>query len=311
MLRLLVLLALAVPAALAQTAPDTLRHLPPGTDFVLHEYTGAYSGYILGHNSRGTEEYAERYHIDGSGRLIGVIAHIQGVVAHPNHVAGFNAYRVAASGLPNALIGSKQLFYGDLDLSGEPMLVRFSAPVAVADSFFVSFNVGDYSHGGYDGDDVALLAGPDGSRTETGGGSFGQNAVRLHNHGVRDWADLYTQNFTPVATHLALFPIVELANATAAEEAPAIVSMDLTLRAAYPNPARGAATVAFELAAPADVRVDLYDVAGRLVRGTDLGARGTGAHTHALDLEGLAPGAYVYAVSAGPSRLFSTLTIAH
>lgn len=303
------LLVLAAPTALAQ-APDTLRHLAPGTDLVLHEYPAPYSGDILGLNSRGTEEYAEKYRVEGGGRLVGLVAHLGGVFAHPNHIAEFNAYRVGANRLPGVRIASKQFFYQNLDLTGGPMLVRFGTPVAVTDSFFVSFNVGDYSHGGYDGDEIAVLAGPDGSREGAGAGSFGQNAVRLHNHTRLDWADLYTQNFTPVATHLALFPIVELANATAGEEGPALVSMGLTLRAAYPNPARGVATVAFELAAPADVRVDLYDVAGRLVRGADLGARAAGAHTHALDLEGLAAGTYVYTVSAGPSRLFSTLTIA-
>ena len=310
MLRLLALLALAAPAALAQTAPDTLRHLPPGTDLVAHEYAAPRSGYVLGHNSQRTEEYGERYRIEGTGRLVGVVAHLTGAVAHENHIAEFNAYRVGANGLPDALLGKKQLFYGDLDLSGGPMIARFNTPVAMADSFFVTFNVGDYAHGGYDGDEIAVLAGPDGSREAGDLGAFGRNVVRLHNHGVRDWADLYTQNFTPIATHLALFPIVELEGATAGEDGPALVSMDLTLRAAYPNPARSAATLAFELAAPADVRVEVFDAAGRLVRSADLGGRAVGAHTHALDLGGLAPGAYVYAVSAGPARLFSTLTVA-
>lgn len=309
MFRLLFLLAIAAPAALAQTAPDTLRHLAPGTPFVAHTYATPRTGYILGHNSRGTEEYAEKYRVTGGGRLVGMVAHLNGVVANRNNISEFNAYRVGANRLPDLRIASKQVFYGDLDLSGGPMMVRFNAPVAVADSFFVSFNVTDYQHGGFDGDALTVLAGPNGSRSPADAARFGRNAVRLHNHALRDWADLYRQNFTPIATHLALFPIVELTNPTAGEDAPALVSLGLTLRPAYPNPARGQATVAFELGAPADVRVELYDVQGRLVRSAALGAQGAGTHTHALDLGGLAPGTYVYGVAAGPSRLLSTLTV--
>jgi hypothetical protein len=311
MIRLLILLALLVaPAAVAQTAPDTLRHLAPGTPLVVHEYAAPRTGYVLGHNSRRTEEYAEKYHLTGGGRLIGVVAHLGGVVANANNIAEFNAYRVGTNRLPSVRVASKQVLYGSLDLSGGPMLVRFNAPVTVADSFFVSLSVGDYSHGGFDGDAWAVLAGPHASRAATDLGRFGRNAVRLHNHTVQDWVDLYLQNFTPLATHLALFPVIEPTGATAGEGGPVLAAGSLALHPVAPNPTSGAARVGFSLAAPADhVRVEVYDATGRRVEVAHLGARAAGPHGHALFLGARPPGLYLVAVSADADRLYGSLTL--
>lgn len=53
--------------------------------------------------------------------------------------------------------------------------------------------------------------------------------------------------------------------------------------AVAPNPARAGCSLAFELAAPGPVRLDLYDAAGRHVRGMLDGPRGAGRHTVSWD----------------------------
>ncbi|UCE26383.1 MAG: T9SS type A sorting domain-containing protein, partial [Candidatus Coatesbacteria bacterium] len=64
-----------------------------------------------------------------------------------------------------------------------------------------------------------------------------------------------------------------------------------------PNPATGAATIAFDL--PEDVKVTLtvYDISGRKV--TTLVDETLQAGGHDAEVSGLAPGVYVYKLSAG------------
>lgn len=294
----------------AQTPVDTLRHLPADAELTAIRHTNPNTwGYITGHNYRGTEEYAEKYEIAGEGQLLGVVVHLTGVMQHGSHIAEVNAYSVGTNRLPDVRIASKQIYYRDLDLSGEPMQVLFNNPVAISDSFFIAFNVSDYSHGGFDGDTVAVMTGLEGSRSEADLSAFGRNAVRRHNHVKLDWGDLYTQNFTPVATHLALYPIVEMTTSTAVDE-PALVASHAALHPAYPNPAHGDVRIAYTLSQTVDVRIELYDMLGRRVQTANMGARATGRHEYSLPVSDLAPGTYVYALIAGDARLMSTIVIA-
>jgi len=68
---------------------------------------------------------------------------------------------------------------------------------------------------------------------------------------------------------------------------------------AYPNPARGAATIVFSLAAPARATLKVYDLAGREVATPFDGAAAAGRHTATVDAAALAPGVYLYRLTAG------------
>ncbi|MEM6783815.1 MAG: choice-of-anchor V domain-containing protein [Bacteroidota bacterium] len=73
----------------------------------------------------------------------------------------------------------------------------------------------------------------------------------------------------------------------------------LVLDAVWPNPTRGAATLSFALAAPAEVTVTVVDGLGRTVVEAQRGALGAGEQTVALDTSGLVPGVYFAAVTVG------------
>lgn len=87
-----------------------------------------------------------------------------------------------------------------------------------------------------------------------------------------------------------------------------------TLAQSYPNPARDAATVAFSLPEPCDVRLAVYDLAGRLVATPAAGLYGEGLHevTWALDADGakVPPGVYVYTLRAGSYAATKKLVVA-
>ncbi len=62
----------------------------------------------------------------------------------------------------------------------------------------------------------------------------------------------------------------------------------------YPNPFNPVTTIQYELAAAADVTLEVYDVLGRKVRTLVDGANVAGVHTVAFDGAGLASGVYFY-----------------
>jgi aminopeptidase N len=65
-----------------------------------------------------------------------------------------------------------------------------------------------------------------------------------------------------------------------------------------PNPASGAATIAFDLPKPSHVTISVYDLAGREILTIVNGSLTAGEHE--AEVSGLAPGVYVYKMSAGP-----------
>ncbi len=84
---------------------------------------------------------------------------------------------------------------------------------------------------------------------------------------------------------------------TAAEETSA--PERAVLRTVYPNPSAETATVAFDLAASAPVRLAVYDVLGREVALVVDGTRAAGAHAEAVETAGLPSGVYLVRLEAG------------
>lgn len=85
-----------------------------------------------------------------------------------------------------------------------------------------------------------------------------------------------------------------------ASEGPAVPGARAALLAPHPNPTRGAATVAFTLAAPADVRLALFDALGRRVAVLADGPRPAGRHDVALDVGTLPAGVYALRLDSLP-----------
>lgn len=280
--------------------PDTAAHL---TAYVYN--APSLSGFYTGHNSLYREEFAEKYILSGNASLIGTISHHTGVNTN-NNTAEFNVYSVASSRLPGALLASKKVPYRDLDLSGKAMTTWFDTPVMVADSFFVSFNLNDYAHGGYAGDQIALLTGFDGTRSAQDRQKYGRNAIRLHNHDTRLWRDFYSQNFTPIATHFAIYPIVEFQNVTGIEDR-SISDGALTLYEMSPNPVSDQCAIRFALASPADVGITIYDLTGRVVYTRHCGSLTRGEHIQRINLAGYPHGMYVCAITMNQRRLATRL----
>ncbi len=91
---------------------------------------------------------------------------------------------------------------------------------------------------------------------------------------------------------------------TSAEDGPDAEALSLSVR---PNPARGAAEVAFRLARPGPAEVAVFDVLGRRVAVLAREAVPAGEHTRSV--AGLAPGVYVVRLTSGGTVRTQRLTV--
>ena len=67
----------------------------------------------------------------------------------------------------------------------------------------------------------------------------------------------------------------------------------------YPNPARGTTTIAFTLAEPGEVKLEVFDLSGRKVATVAEGRRAAGENEATFDASRLAAGVYIYRLQAG------------
>ncbi|MEO9476519.1 MAG: T9SS type A sorting domain-containing protein [Cyclobacteriaceae bacterium] len=239
--------------------PDTLlKNLSDNAEFVYDSYTASYTwGNYTSHNYKGIEEYAEKYYIDGQALVKGIVSHHYGEITTASYPVEFCVYDVASNRKPGEKLGSKIIKYGDIDLDGNAIKTFFDEPIMVSDSFFVSFNLFDYFHRPFT-DTIGVYYGEHGSRTEEDlATNFGRNVVRKHFHGPAVWVDFYTQNFTPIATHFALFPIIEFVNETEL----VFDDQDLEL-SVFPNPA--ADRIQIEFKRPIE-QLTIYNLMGRVM----------------------------------------------
>jgi hypothetical protein len=104
-------------------------------------------------------------------------------------------------------------------------------------------------------------------------------------------------------------PAASVGVAPVSERAPAF-----RLGPPVPNPVRFAARLSFELAAPAEARLRVFDVSGRSVRTVQLGRLAPGPHDHvwvARDDQGraLPAGLYFIGLEAGEHRAFERVLV--
>jgi hypothetical protein len=94
----------------------------------------------------------------------------------------------------------------------------------------------------------------------------------------------------------------------AVPEAPSTSAADY-LDASYPNPTSNATTIAYALAAPQHVTIDLYTLAGERVMSFDEGMKSSGSHELPVDLSGIPAGVYTYTISAGKFHAARMMTV--
>ncbi len=289
---------------------DTLRHLPANATRMAWMMSGTTNqgtpewGSYLGHNIYGDEEFGEKYAIQNPGNVVGVIAYLGGHSGGTNKNANFRVRAVGGNGLPAASLGNRSIRISELNLSGEtPQVVIFNNPIAVQDEFFVTMDLGDYSHDAQVLDTIYLKAGEDGSRPISDHAVFGRNVVRWHSHGSPAWRDFFTQNFSPYSIYFAIHPIVQFSSASVVH----LANDNIKIQNIFPNPSADFINVEINNALATPFRFDIMDMNGRIVESQNR-ALTEGLQTVTLDLSNLQAGNYILSLGNSKDR-FSTIIV--
>lgn len=182
-------------------------------------------------------------------------------------------------------------------------VLTFGTPVVVpAGNFFASIESGPI--GGATHDTLAILSTKFGcSSTDSLSWQY-QTAVGLG--GV--WSSVVSGGTSADNLDLVIFVVADIAPSTTGINS--ISRGNLTLLAAYPNPAANEVNINFGLNQSSKVEVSIYDVAGKLISTTKLDELEEGNHTTKLDVSSLNSGVYMYSVKSNGSQLFSKFTVA-
>ncbi|MBT1688118.1 T9SS type A sorting domain-containing protein [Dawidia soli] len=262
---------------------------------------------FLGKNGSGHEEFGEKYTTDGETWVAGIIVYHHGRSKNGNNVGEYNVFSVNDQGYPDRKIGRKDVYFKDIDLSSHAMEVRFSEPVPVDGSFFVTFNLTDYYHGGFDGDDIGIMHTSNNTRPQAD--DRARNVVRVHDHSDRVWRPISEAYQTAgYYGHLGIFPIIYRKDQVTGIEAPSHTS-GLQLLTAYPNPAIHEASIAYSLQKPASTSVAIYDMRGKKVMHTEPALKEAGHHVETFDVRTLPTGLYIYKIHSGNASQTSKLVI--
>jgi len=286
----------------AQDGTHVLEHIAPEEATATPNYWGQNSpqglplwGYYIGHNAFGDEEFGEKYEIDGHGDVVGIIAYIGGT-ANSSGSIELNLYEAASSGLPGNLVRSKAVSVSNITADGTtPTMVMFDEDGHVDDAFFVTMNLTDYSHDPHS-DTLVLMMGPDGSRP-TSDDVFGRNVIRWHSHSSMNWKDFATQNFTPLQTYFAIYPIME-------GDGPLSTDASFVAGAAptyFPVPFQDELNIRFDAMEQREMFIRIFSIDGKLLH-TERRMAVNGENVIRLNTNQYPAGSYVVAVEAGAYR---------
>jgi hypothetical protein len=104
---------------------------------------------------------------------------------------------------------------------------------------------------------------------------------------------------------LLIFPVVDITTGINNS----ISKGNLTLLAAFPNPATNDITINFGLNQSSKVEIEVYDVTGKIVSAVKLDNLEAGNHSSKLNTANLNAGVYMYSVKSDNAKMFSKFTI--
>ena len=77
----------------------------------------------------------------------------------------------------------------------------------------------------------------------------------------------------------------------------------------YPNPFSGISNVLVWMSAPGDIKLEVRNTAGMLVRNSTFNGMNRGNHILSIDATGLSSGVYTYSLISGGSKVSRTMMV--
>ncbi len=258
------------------------------------------SGWSYGHNAYTDMGWAERYDVSGSASVIGgayKLFQIHG--ASTSTLSATAAVYSPSAGHPGTSLGSKAIPYASMTLNsfGANTYFAFTAPIAVTDSFYMSFELGAYTFGG--ADTIALISNKSGERTTT---NPNQNLAKWSSDSK--WHYELTENFGG-QLNFGICPIMNVS--TGVENY--VSKGDLKLFAAYPNPSADIITFNYALNNFSKVTIEIFDAQGKSMMKIAKGNLSAGNYNEKVNLSSFGAGSYFYSISAESGTIFSKFAV--
>jgi hypothetical protein len=189
---------------------------------------------------------------------------------------------------PNDLLGtSEPVSMNSVDTGVSAIFTgfAFTTPVPVSGKFFAGFSVSTNA-----GDTVGAVSTFDACYEYSG-------------YAWEMWSDGSFHQFVDpnnwgLDVDLAIFPLVETGGEVGIQ-----TTGDIALNAASPNPAFDVITLNYLVKRSADVRINVYDVTGQLVKSIDNGKMVAGVNKQTLDVSNLNNGLYLYEIVSGAGKV--------
>lgn len=181
--------------------------------------------------------------------------------------------------------------------------ITFASPIAITNANFFA-SVESPAMGGAGLDTLAILS------TVAGCSSTDSLSWIYHTVSPASASTILSSGWVSVKKDfsanldLLIFPVVDITTNTGS-----ISKNDLTLLAAFPNPAANEITINFGLNRAGDAEIEIFDITGKRVNGIKMENLQAGNHTTKVDLSDLNAGVYMYSVKSANAKMFSKFTV--
>ncbi|MBI5804660.1 T9SS type A sorting domain-containing protein [candidate division TA06 bacterium] len=126
----------------------------------------------------------------------------------------------------------------------------------------------------------------------------GDTAVMSYMIDAGDHANIAINSSNTISSNIRSFRLRNLTGVEGNPTDPALPKI-FALQAAYPNPSRGQTVIKYQLPKASDVRLQVYNVAGQLVKTINEGQKPAGYHQVKINDNTMANGIYFYQLKAG------------
>ena len=251
-----------------------------------------------------TDLCAQKYNVTGTGVTVTNVLIFAGKAKsiNPNSLISAKIYSEdGTTKAPNAQIGVTATKALSTFTTGgaSPNVLTFSTPVPVtAGNFFAA--VQSPIIGGANKDTLAILS------TKLGCSSTDSLSWThtVYNPAVISptWNSVVS-NFG-ANVDILIFPVIDISTGLNS-----VTKGDLTLLAAFPNPANSEISINFGLIQSSKVEIEIYDVTGKIVNTIKLDNLEAGNHTSKINTSNLNDGVYMYSIKSENAKMFSKFTV--
>ncbi len=214
-----------------------------------------------------------------------------------NTSSGTQSYTIHS---PGSSLGSAAIAWNDMitGVGYNYSVAHFNTPVFVDKDFAVVVDLVDFY---LNGDKVGLWCSAHGGASNI----YGQeNCLWLYPNPML-WIQV-NHIYLNVNRAIALFPVVDDGTFGIGDDK---FMNGLKLGQSFPNPAKGRVTIEYELQTANDVRIELCDIQGKIVKSFPQGRQVAGKHSFSFDSSQMAPGVYFYTLFSGQKHLTKRLLI--